>query len=486
MRIQYRKWFTPVLGVLGAGCLVGAVFGIHSLIHSDTDPGSGLSTPITEYETETAADHSAAVDVPSLHVTEIEVTEEETTEELTEGTTQAVTETVTAASTAESITQTPVATTQADPVTEVVPTTQVEAGTGVENTNPSFTFTRYNFKPESTTVLKDYFEKLGYRYISSVEELAAYGKSLLDELPEQTGVYYVITTPDLFASIQNEMDARIAAAEADKSPKKLEARDRYFYDVCGLDYQTYYAHGIGLYRLHKVQDVSNATGSYSIYAIYYYSYVNRAERDEENAAVERIVTALNLNGLSTDYDKIKAIRDYLVEYVEYDESASYAHTVYGALIQGKCVCEGYAKAVKVLCDAVGISSSITVNSTHAWNEVRIYNEALSAYAWYFLDVTSEDGSDGSREYYYYFLLGQDFLYSTVSRPTVYNAHCIFKPENIAFYDYTDDNNTSLHTKDSEEPLAAVSYAYSAGLAATPAESETETALSTLTEETTQQ
>ncbi len=55
-------------------------------------------------------------------------------------------------------------------------------------------------------------------------------------------------------------------------------------------------------------------------------------------------------------------------------------SVVGALIKGRCVCEGYAKAYKLFCDRVGIASIVVLGDAvrpdgtkepHAWNITRI-------------------------------------------------------------------------------------------------------------------
>jgi len=55
-------------------------------------------------------------------------------------------------------------------------------------------------------------------------------------------------------------------------------------------------------------------------------------------------------------------------------------SVIGALIKGRCVCEGYAKAYKLFCDRVGIASIVVLGDAvrpdgtkepHAWNITRI-------------------------------------------------------------------------------------------------------------------
>ena len=110
----------------------------------------------------------------------------------------------------------------------------------------------------------------------------------------------------------------------------------------------------------------------------------------------------------TDYEKEKVIHDFIVNNTKYDnrffneeESVSpESHTVYGVLVKGVAVCEGYAKTMKYLLDEVGIESVIldgTANDeNHAWNLIKIDDN------YYHVDSTWDDPvmSDGSNQIRY--------------------------------------------------------------------------------------
>ena len=80
-------------------------------------------------------------------------------------------------------------------------------------------------------------------------------------------------------------------------------------------------------------------------------------------------------------DKEKVIHDFLVQNVKYssDLYVDDAYSIKGALLDGSAVCEGYARAFKLLCDAVEIpcimvsgmaTDSNGTTEKHAWNIVR--------------------------------------------------------------------------------------------------------------------
>lgn len=121
------------------------------------------------------------------------------------------------------------------------------------------------------------------------------------------------------------------------------------------------------------------------------------------------------------YKDIKIIHDYLIDNLEYDQNYESvgSYTIYGALVDKKCVCEGYARAFKYLADMAGINNILmqgtAINSeghteNHAWNAVYLKG------AWYLIDTTWDDpiilgrGIVFSSIHYKYFLKGSNNFY----------------------------------------------------------------------------
>lgn len=81
-------------------------------------------------------------------------------------------------------------------------------------------------------------------------------------------------------------------------------------------------------------------------------------------------------------------------------------TVYGTLINGSAVCEGYAHAMCLLLNKVGIdcyyANGYGENAPHMWNTVKIYDE------WYHLDATWDDNDNA---YFNYFNLNDPMVLS---------------------------------------------------------------------------
>lgn len=109
------------------------------------------------------------------------------------------------------------------------------------------------------------------------------------------------------------------------------------------------------------------------------------------ARVEKLVRpALKLS----EWEKERYIHDFICENVFYDKlKKPYSHEIIGPLGQGVGVCEGIAKAVKVLSDALGIWCMIAlcgnnpekgIKYRHTWNIVKIGG------TYYHLDATFDN------------------------------------------------------------------------------------------------
>lgn len=126
---------------------------------------------------------------------------------------------------------------------------------------------------------------------------------------------------------------------------------------------------------------------------------------------------------NTPYETVKAIHDYILLHAAYNYDALGKNTytygqVYSAAplfvsrFNGLFVCEGYSKAMKILCNEFGINCALVSGTgmtsdasggPHMWCYVQLGG------SWYAVDATWDDGkyrSDGTPYYLYdYFLVG---------------------------------------------------------------------------------
>ncbi len=128
----------------------------------------------------------------------------------------------------------------------------------------------------------------------------------------------------------------------------------------------------------------------------------------------------------SDYDKVKAIHDYLVLQVEYGRGSSGGQSAQSALFDRKCLCGGYANAFKVLCGLSGIPciyvKGLAGGVSHAWNKVLIDG------TWYLVDVTWDDlnGLHDKLRYNYFLVsdtvMGTDHIWDDDFLPTCPTDH----------------------------------------------------------------
>ena len=138
-------------------------------------------------------------------------------------------------------------------------------------------------------------------------------------------------------------------------------------------------------------------------------YMDKTSKAAFVAALENRVEGIlaETEGMSY-FEKEQYFHDYLCNNVTYTADGVYSrYSVIGALVNGKAVCEGYSRAMQLLCKAAGINCSLVKgwsdDTSHMWNIVEISGE------WYELDVTWDDiGEEGPR-YKYFNLTTEEML-----------------------------------------------------------------------------
>ena len=121
------------------------------------------------------------------------------------------------------------------------------------------------------------------------------------------------------------------------------------------------------------------------------NYIYGSDADNLEHAIDEALAVIKPG--MTDLDKALALHDYLVLHIAYaykdyinDSLGEYVYNIYGALQEGKAVCQGYAYAYYILLNNVNIENRMVVsnNMNHAWNMLKIDGK------WYHVDVTWDD------------------------------------------------------------------------------------------------
>lgn len=154
------------------------------------------------------------------------------------------------------------------------------------------------------------------------------------------------------------------------------------------------------------------------------------------------------NSNMTDYEKEKAIHDYLILNYKYDSQngtiPSTSHTIEGFFNTGTGVCEAYANAFNLIGLLSGLDCAVQTGKmgavNHAWNIVKIQGN------YYHIDVTSDDPipDEAGRIMYSYFNLSDSEISKTHTW-TDKNAVCSSMDYNYFVY-----NNLMFTTRDAME------------------------------------
>lgn len=186
---------------------------------------------------------------------------------------------------------------------------------------------------------------------------------------------------ELNSSIQTDLCAAIVALRYDRP------------DVLWMDTLSYG---------YKVKQTGSSIYIESVHVDYFLKY-NGREKEMRAQMLENARTIAAEAGAAADtYSKVKAVHDALAAANTYgDTKGEFSHSAYSALVAEdpyEPVCDGYAKAFKIVCGYLDIPCVLASSKTHMWNNVKMDDGE-----WYNLDLTWDDSGD--KESYDYFLIG---------------------------------------------------------------------------------
>ncbi len=130
----------------------------------------------------------------------------------------------------------------------------------------------------------------------------------------------------------------------------------------------------------------------------YYAFQNVVNHEDISDHPEAVKLAGHVQSILSQYsnlsdeEKVVAYHDYIVKNCRYGflpgDLQDQSYKAWGCLMEGTCVCNGYAEAMELLLLCSGIEARMVVGSTddanHAWNIVKLNGQ------WYHVDVTWDD------------------------------------------------------------------------------------------------
>ena len=145
----------------------------------------------------------------------------------------------------------------------------------------------------------------------------------------------------------------------------------------------------------------------------------REEKERTQQQIDGVVQGILAQAPTggTEYDLALYVYEYLIEHVEYDAGAADNQNIVSVFLNGRTVCEGYARASQYLLECLGIQSAVVGGMAkgdfHAWNLMRLDGE------YYYMDTTWGDNAggieqEGAKAYinYNYFAVTTDELFRT--------------------------------------------------------------------------
>lgn len=209
-------------------------------------------------------------------------------------------------------------------------------------------------------------------------------KHLRDAMLQRTSSIEIILWLKEYTSGYSKTIFNEAIADTENLSDSSGGGDYFLYHIKGYDCD---------FEAIRVQQ--NGLSKYRF--VYKPKYLTTAQQEKQvdNEITRLIQGELNISENSSDFEKVKAVYEYLSTSAKYDLSLNeYGNsrvTAYDALINHKAVCQGFANAAYRMLRELGIVNRIIIGDVlwdgtwrvHAWNIVKIGEY------WYNLDPTTE-------------------------------------------------------------------------------------------------
>ena len=142
-------------------------------------------------------------------------------------------------------------------------------------------------------------------------------------------------------------------------------------------------------RMNKLieNQIQNILKNAKLYFQQKHSKMNNIHKNDNNDSNNETIQI-------SEYDFIKYLHNLLIKNVQYgfSDNGFTEYTIYGALIEHRCVCEGFSEAFMIIAQRVKIYTVLATSNTHQWNMVYLEGK------WYALDITWDIPNYSSHKY----------------------------------------------------------------------------------------
>ena len=266
-------------------------------------------------------------------------------------------------------------------------------------------------------------EKIGSQQVESLP-----AEQVVRREPEDGYVYGMLSEEEqtLYLEIRDalvnyEGDVRLSSCDKDEISHAFQCVLNDHPEIFYVDGYTYTEYTLG-----DIIKKITFTGTYR------FSREETAQKQNEiDIYVNQCLAGMPDN--ADDYMKVKYIYEYLIHHTEYDAEAKDNQNICSVFIEGKSVCQGYAKATQYLLNKSGVFSTLVLGRVvggegHAWNLVRINDK------YYYVDTTWGDAS--------YQAVGGTAGYPGEKIPTINYDYLCVSTEQMSFT-HTLDNVVDL-------------------------------------------
>lgn len=270
----------------------------------------------------------------------------------------------------------------------------------------------YTFTPEDDTNLVAVYEGIA----TEVTTLDAAKTALQTAILDRKGNIKFTLTGDALNGITADNVGEQGTALYTEALKHITAGEAGSNAKLG-DYIAKAVAGYSLQASYTTDESGLLSVTYSYQVTY---YTDKAQEDTVDSRLSEIYTSLQLSDSTiTDAQKVWKIYDWITHHVTYDyeklndDTNKTKYTAYGALTDGKAVCQGFAGLFYRMCMDNGIDCRIVTgiagneqsSGPHAWNIVKVGDN------YYYIDATwdckvladAESGRQAKPGTLYYFL-----------------------------------------------------------------------------------